>query len=242
MGLTGMGGASLMAPILVFIFHYQAKTAIGSDLAYAAIAKSFGAWQHKRAGSVDIAIVKNLAIGSVPASLLGVWLLHSIDKNGGAGADHLITRILGVVLLVTATIMIARSIPKVEAAIEKRRDGKPLVDGRWAILVGAVGGFLVGLTSVGAGTLFGVALLVVFGMGARKMVGTDLYHAALLSTAAAIGHIYAGDVNYSLVANLLIGAIPGVLIGSHFSARMPEKALRPTLATVLLATGIRTFI
>jgi uncharacterized membrane protein YfcA len=238
-GLTGMGGGSLMAPVLIVLFHYKAKVAIGSDLVYAAIAKIFGAWQHHRAGTVDLQLVKQLAIGSVPASLLGVWMLHSIDKHNGAKADHFITQILGAVLILVSTIMLARSIEPVEKWLKTRFGQRKKAHPGWAIAFGAIGGLLVGLTSIGSGTLFGVALIVLFRLSTREMVGTDIFHAAILMSAAAVGHILSGNVDYPLVGSLVIGAIPGILIGGHLCARVPEKALRYILAVVLLLTGLR---
>ena len=239
-GLTGMGGGSLMAPILIYLFHFKAKVAVGSDLAYAAIAKVFGAWQHYKHGTVNVGLSLRMAAGSVPASLLGVWLLHSVDKRSSAAAESLITHLLGFVLVLVALILIARSIPAVNHWLKQREKPKPEPSLALTIAIGAVLGFLVGITSVGGGTLFGVALLLVFGLGAREMVGTDIFHAVILSTAAALGHVVAGDVSYPLVGSLLIGAIPGILIGSRLATRTPEFVLRPTLATVLLVSGMKT--
>lgn len=239
-GMTGMGGSSLMAPILIFLFHIRAKYAVGSDLAYGAIAKFFGAWRHKKNGTVDIKLVWQLAAGSVPASLVGVWALHMLDKRNGAAAEHLIKNVLGYALLLVATILIIRSVPFVEAWFEKRQAYVPRHSFAWAFVVGVVGGFLVGLTSIGGGTLFGVALILIFGLKPKQTVGTDIYHGCVLAAVAAIGHIFAGDVDYRLVACLLIGAIPGVLIGSSLSAKMPDRALRPALGVVLLLLGFQT--
>ena len=241
-GLTGMGGASLMAPILIFLFHIKAKFAVGSDLAYASIAKVFGSWQHKKAGHVNLPLVGKLCIGSVPASLLGVWMLHSIDKHSSKDAEKLITNLLGGVLILVSLILIARSLPKVEAWFDRRTPLEPKHSLASAIVVGVVGGFLVGLTSVGAGTLFGVALILIFGLRSKEMVGTDIFHGCILSAVAAAGHVVAGDVDYSLVGSLLVGAIPGILLGGLVSTRMPEQALRPTVGTVLLLTGVRILI
>jgi uncharacterized membrane protein YfcA len=238
-GMTGMGGSSLMAPILILIFHFKAKYAIGSDLAYAAIAKVFGSAQHIRAANVDFNLVTRLAVFSVPSSLVGVWVVHSIDKRLGAAANKDITMILGAVLVLVAIILMARSIPQIEQFFQRRETVDAERGIAWALGVGAVGGFLVGLTSVGAGTLFGVALLFVYGVKPRKMVGTDIVHACVLSSVAALGHVWAGDVDYGLVGSLLIGAIPGILIGGALSTRMPEGALRPTLGTVLLLSGLK---
>jgi uncharacterized membrane protein YfcA len=230
-----------MAPILIFMFHYQARFAIGSDLAYAAVAKFFGAWKHRSAGTVNLRLVWPLAAGSVPASLVGVWVLHLVSRHNAVEADRLLKILLGVVLCVVSLTMMARSIPRVEEWLQTRQAADRPHQMRWAVLAGVVGGFLVGLTSVGAGTLFAVALLLIFGLDARELVGTDIFHAAILSAVAALAHVWAQDVDYPLVASLLAGAIPGVLLGSHLSTRMPEKALRPTLAAVLFATAIRSF-
>jgi len=228
-----------MAPILILLFHIKAKYAVGSDLAYASIAKAFGSWQHKHAGNVNLPLVCKLCMGSVPASLLGVWLLHSIDKHNGKEAESLIMHFIGGALVIVALVLIMRSVPKVETWFNSRLPVPSKHSLVYAILVGVVGGFLVGLTSVGAGTLFGVALILLFGLKSKEMVGTDIFHGCILSAVAAAGHVAAGDVDYSLVGSLLIGAIPGVLIGGFFSTRMPEKAIRPTVGTVLLLTGVR---
>jgi hypothetical protein len=238
-GLTGMGGASLMAPILILFFHIKAKYAVGSDLAYAAIAKAFGSWQHERAGNVDLGLVWKLCVGSIPASLCGVWLLHTIDKHNGKQAESLITHVLGVVLILVAVLLIARSAPQIEAWFAARPPADPKQTILWAVIVGVIGGFIVGLSSVGAGTLFGVALILIFGLRSKTMVGTDIFHGCILAAVAAAGHIAAGDVDYALVASLLAGAIPGILLGGLVSTRMPESALRPTLGTLILLTGIR---
>ncbi|MBV9850367.1 MAG: sulfite exporter TauE/SafE family protein [Armatimonadetes bacterium] len=238
-GLTGMGAGSLMAPLLIVFLHYKAKFAIGSDLAYAAVMKLFGAWQHRRHGNVDTGLSWRLALGSVPASLLGVWWSHSLEARLGSGAEHVLLRILGATLILVSALLVVRMLPGVEQRLQRPDRPRPPRGLAWKVGVGAVIGFLVGLTSVGGGTLFGVAMLVIFGLGARKMVGTDIYHAAILSSAAALGHVAAGNVNYPLVGSLLLGAVPGILLGGRLSLRMPETFLRPTLATVLLLSGLK---
>lgn len=240
-GMTGMGAGSLMAPLLIVFLHYKAKFAIGSDLAYAAIMKLFGAWQHRRHGNVDTALCWRLALGSVPASLLGVWWSHSLVQRMGEAAEHVLVRILGATLILVSLLLVARMLPGVEQRLRRADRPRPPRGLAWAVTIGAAIGFLVGITSVGSGTLFGVALLFVFGLGAREMVGTDIYHAAILSTAAALGHVAAGNVNYPLVGSLLLGAVPGILLGSRLSLRLPEAVLRPTLATVLLLSGLKMF-
>lgn len=240
-GMTGMGAGSLMAPLLIVVLHYKARYAIGSDLAYAAIMKMFGAWQHRRAGHVNRGLSWQLAAGSVPASLLGVWWSHSLEQHMGAAAEHLLLRLLGVTLILVALLLVVRMLPGVEQRLRRADRPRPQRGLAWSVGVGAAIGFLVGITSVGSGTLFGVALLVIFGLGAREMVGTDIYHAAILSTAAALGHVVAGNVNYPLVGSLLVGAVPGIVLGSRLSLRLPETVLRPTLATVLLVSGLKMF-
>jgi uncharacterized membrane protein YfcA len=237
-----MGGASLMAPILILLFHIKAKYAVGSDLAYASIAKAFASWQHKSLGNVNLPLVWKLCMGSIPASLLGVWVVHAIDTKNIKEAESLITHLIGIALVIVATVLLLRSLPAVETWFETRHPVQPEHSLISAIAVGIVGGFLVGLTSIGAGTLFGVALILIFGLKSKEMVGTDIFHGCILSGVAALGHVAAGDVDYSLVGSLLVGAIPGVLMGGFMSSRMPEKAIRPTVGTVLLLTGVRILI
>jgi uncharacterized membrane protein YfcA len=242
-GMTGVGGGSLMAPILIYLFHFKAKVAVGSDLAYAAIAKVFGAWQHARYGTVDFRLAFQMAIGSVPSSLLGVWVLHKVDKHSSAVATSLVTHLLGFALILVAVTLIIRSVPALSRRLTLKapEPDKPRSIA-WPIGIGIVFGFLVGITSVGAGALFGAAMILVFGLGVKEVVGTDIFHAVILSGVAALGHVIIGDVDFRLVGGLLIGAIPGMLIGSRLSAKTPDFVLRPTLATVLLASGLRTLV
>lgn len=241
-GLTGMGGGSLMTPLLWLVGHVKLKVAIGSDLTYAAIMKVFGSWQHFKAGNVDVGLALKLAAGSVPASLLGVWYTQHLEARYGAHAQSILGHILGAVLVLVAVLLVVRSLPAVKSRIghlpnaQKRQ--KSLL---WTLPIGAVLGFLVGITSVGSGSLFGVVLLLVFGMGVKEMVGTDVFQATLLSIAAAAGHMWAGDVNFPLVGTLLIGAVPGILVGSRLATRLPDRVLQPTLATILLVIGLKAF-
>lgn len=241
-GLTGMGAGSLMTPILVALLHYKAKFAIGSDLAYAAIMKLFGAWQHRRVGTVNTSLSWQLALGSVPASLVGVWWSHRLEQRLGDRGEQIILHILGAMLILTAVVLVIRTIPAIEHRLKQRAERPSPKRGlAWAVSIGTALGFLVGITSIGSGALFGIALLLIFSLKPRDMVGTDIFHAALLSTAAALGHVAAGNVNYPLVGSILLGALPGIFVGSRLSVRMPEAALRPTLATVLLLSGLKMF-
>jgi len=238
-GMTGMGGGSLMTPILILLIGIKPTVAVGSDLAYAAITKIVGGWHHRKAGFVDMKLAMRMAMGSVPASLLGVYVLHNMEKKYGAVVQGFVSRSLGTMLIIVSVAMLlrfTRVIKRIEIPGRPRMRRKGYF---WPILIGSILGFIVGVTSVGSGTLFGVAMLLVFGMGAHEMVGTDIYHAAMLTIAAASAHVVAGNVNYNLVGSLLIGSIPGVLIGSRVATKMPQNVLRPTLAIVLLLSGIK---
>ncbi|HEX5322911.1 MAG TPA: sulfite exporter TauE/SafE family protein [Capsulimonadaceae bacterium] len=238
-GLTGMGGGSLMTPILYLFLHTKLKIAIGSDLAYGAIMRIFGSWQHFKAKNVNVGLALRLAAGSVPASLVGVWYTKHLEAQFGPSAQHILARFLGVALMLVAVSLVLRLIP----SIKKKLLNNPKLEERqksllWTLPIGVVLGFLVGVTSVGAGALFGASMLLLFGMGVKEMVGTDVFQATLLSAAAAAGHMIINDVNYTLVATLLIGAIPGILVGSRLATRLPDKVLQPALATVLLCVGL----
>ncbi|HXG24973.1 MAG TPA: sulfite exporter TauE/SafE family protein [Chthonomonadales bacterium] len=237
-GVTGVGGGSLMTPILILLVGIKPTVAVGSDLAYAAITKIVGGIQHRRQGMVDHRIVWQLAVGSVPGALLGVWFVHHMQHRLGDQVQHIVLRLLGIMLIVVALALFLRSTPLV-GVLKKRlhavRNTHPLL---LAIVSGLLG-FLFGVTSIGSGSLFGVILIVVYGLSSHKMVGTDVYHAAIITVCAAGAHVWAGNVDYALVGNLLIGSIPGVLIGSKLSSKLPDKVLRPLLASVLLASGIK---
>ncbi|HLV81776.1 MAG TPA: sulfite exporter TauE/SafE family protein [Chthonomonadaceae bacterium] len=238
-GMTGMGGGSLMTPLLILLLHVKPTVAVGSDLAYSAIMRSFGGWLHNKAGYTDVGLALRMALGSVPASLIGVWCVHNMEARYGDAIQLITSRMLGLVLVLVSSVLLARSLGLIgwwrpRGIAEHRRDGYA-----WPIALGAIIGFIVGLTSVGSGTLFGVAMLVIFGMSPRQMIGTDIYHGALLSFAAAAGHVWAHHVDYPLVGNLLVGAVPGVLLGSRISTRMPEKLVRPTIAVVMLISGLK---
>jgi Predicted permeases len=236
-GMTGMGGGSLMTPILILLVGIKPTVAVGSDLAYAAITKLVGGWLHRKAGFVDLGLAMRMALGSVPASILGVWALHHFQGLYGEAVQVFVKHALGGMLLLVAAAMLARSTNVIKQVnipgrARWRREGY-----FWPVLIGTLLGFVVGVTSVGSGTLFGVAMLLIFGMNAHRMVGTDIVHAAMLTFAAAAAHVWAGNVDYSLVGSLLVGSIPGVLMGSRLATVMPQKALRPTLAVVLLMSG-----
>lgn len=209
-GFSGMGGGSLMTPLLI-AFGVPAPTAIGSDLAYSAITKSVGTLGHARRGQVDWRIAIWLAVGSVPASLLGVATLVWIRQPGGEGGNNLVEHLLGGMLIVAGASIVYRLLRRPSAC-----SGEPasyVMTRRAKVLataVGAAGGYAVGLTSVGSGTLFAIVLMSCFPLAARRVVGTDLCHATLLVWAAGAAQALAGNVHFATVGALLVGAVPGV--------------------------------
>jgi len=249
-GVTGVGGGSLMTPLLVFLFGFKPAVAVGTDLLFAAITKTGGVWvHHGKHGSVDWKIVGWLALGSLPMAGGTLYVLkHLMDV--GKEVTGTITYSLGIALILTATALLVRSILLKRAAQNPPIDddhSTPENAGRFkhlqipaTVLIGAVLGVLVTLSSVGAGALGTVALLFLYPrMTTLKIVGTDLAHAIPLTAVAGIGHLSLGNVDLVLLGSLLIGSLPGIWIGSHLSAKIPEKFLRPVLATVLMLIGLK---
>ena len=246
-GLTGMGGGALMTPVLVLFFHIPPLTAVSSDLVASAVMKPVGSLVHLRRGTVHLGLVKWLCIGSVPAAFSGVIVARSLGE--GEDVQNVIRIALGIALLIAAGGLIVRAYLRlVEHA--RRRDGRadPLPQGRPRVelrplpttFVGIVGGIVVGMTSVGSGSLIIIALMTLYPrLKASELVGTDLVQAVPLVAAAALGHIIFGDFQLDLTAALLIGCIPGVWLGAHLSARAPGGVVRRALAFVLLASALK---
>lgn len=237
-GLTGMGGGSLMTPLLVILFGFNPAIAIGTDIAHGAIFKSVGALRHRRLGTVHARLSGWMFLGSAPMSLVGVWLATWLEHRYGGGAQSVMARVLALALLLGALGLFAKSFihyaEKSNAPfLLTRRDRIA------AVTIGLFGGLIVGLTSVGTGVFFGLSLLVLFPLRSAKVVGTDIFHAAALLWVAGFGHFIAGNVDFGAVGWLAIGSIPGVLISSQFTLRMPDRALRVALATVLGLSGIK---
>jgi uncharacterized protein len=237
-GLTGVGGGSLMTPLLVMGFGMAPSTAVGTDLLYAALTKSGGTWVHWKRGNVDWKIAGWLACGSLPASLGTLWFLKKYVVNTPA-LETLISTTLGVALLATAAALLLRG------RVGKRRPAQytpvPPEPRRTATVVtGVCLGVLVTLSSVGAGALGTVALIVLYPrLLPVKVVGTDIVHAVPLTLVAGIGHLYLGTVDFVLLARLLAGSLPGIWLGSHLASRMPTGVLRPILACMLALIGGR---
>ena len=237
-GTTGMGGGSLLTPILVLLFGFDPGVAIGTDILHGAIFKSFGAVRHRTLGTVHARLASWMLLGSAPMSLVGVALSSWLVRNYGDGVQSVQAQVLGVALVFGGLGLFLR------AVISRRNvsDAPFLLSNRdrlIAFFLGFFGGFVVGLTSVGSGTFFGLVMILAFPLTARKIVGTDIFHAAVLLWVAGFGHFVAGNVDMTAVGWLLLGSIPGVLLGSQVSVRVPERALRVSLATVLVASGIK---
>ena len=237
-GMTGMGGGSLMTPILVLLLGFSPKVAIGTDIAHGAIFKTVGAIRHRGLGNVHARLSGWMFLGSAPASLLGVALATSLEHRYGDSVDSVSAKVLGAALLFGSVGLFAKTLvrPKHIPAGPFRLSRRDRIA---AIFIGLVGGFIVGLTSVGTGVFFGLTLLFVFPLRAHKVVGTDIFHAAALLYVAGFGHFIAGNVDMGAVGWLLIGSIPGVLIGSQLTLSIPERLLRTVLASVLGLAGLR---
>ncbi|MEJ7797036.1 MAG: sulfite exporter TauE/SafE family protein [Solirubrobacteraceae bacterium] len=238
-GLTGIGGGSLMTPLLVLFAGVPPVVAIGTDLAYGAVTKTLGGWRHLRKGTVDLGISKWLAVGSVPGALTGVWLLDRLHEAYGKSFEPALLLVIGVVLLIVALTVLGRALfmPKLVArereSVEQTRRTKVT-----AVSIGAILGLILGVTSVGSGALVGLALILVFKLTPHRVVGTDVFHAAILLWAAGLAHFVSGNVDLVLMGTILVGSLPGVLVGTNLVTRVPANALRPVLGCVLLASGL----
>ncbi|BBC70968.1 membrane protein [Altererythrobacter sp. B11] len=239
-GLTGVGGGSLMAPILI-IFGINPATAIGTDLWFAAITKSVGGGIHHRLGSPDWKIVLRLAAGSIPAALLTLfWLAR---YQGGSLKPELLMHLLGVALLVSAGMMLVK--PRLHGPLLRLRNALgPAMRSRQVaatVIGGAVVGSLVTLTSVGAGAIVAVMLAILYPLRlrTRSIVGTDIVHAVPLALVAALGHSWLGNVDVTLLGNLLLGSLPGIVIGSLVAGHVNEVLVRTALATMLAISAIK---
>jgi uncharacterized protein len=235
-GLTGIGGGAVMTPFLILVLGTRPVVAVGTDLVYGAVTKMAGAWLHWRQGTVDIPLALKLASASVPAGLVAVFALQMLPPSTEA-ADAAVRRALGVVLVIVAIMMILRLRGDMSLTVPERwRVG---LQRRGTYIVGAIVGALVGFTSVGSGSLLVPFLVSVHPMTTARIVGTDVFHAAMLVTATAAGHVHGNSVDWPLAASLLVGSIPGVTIGSWMAPKVSSRALRAALAALLLLTGIK---
>ncbi len=238
-GMTGAGGGALMTPMLILLFGVTPAAAISSDLVAAVVMRPFGAGVHLRAGTVNLRLVRWMVLGSVPAAFLGAYLLHVLGDSKSA-QQHIET-VLGVALLLGASAMALRFVldrrtGSERLAIVHELQPRPLA----TIAIGIVGGLIVGLTSVGSGSLMIVLLLFVYPtIGASQLVGTDLTQAVPLTIAAALGALVFGHVVLDVTASLIIGSVPAVLVGSMLSSTVPDRYIRPAIAFVIFASGLK---
>jgi uncharacterized protein len=237
-GLTGVGGGSLMTPLLVLLFGVAPVTAVGTDLLFAALTKTGGAWAHARRGNVDWKIVFRLASGSVPAAAVTLVLLHLYVPDPGR-LSAIVSLALGFALILTAGALLFREQLHAWAARRAAAGSRPTFDSpRRTVALGAVLGILVTVSSVGAGALGVTVLFFLYpGLAAAHIVGTDIAHAVPLTLVAGLGHAAAGAVDWKLLWSLLIGSLPGIWLGSSLSRKIPERVLRTILAAMLVLIG-----
>ena len=236
-GMTGMGGASLMTPLLILIFGITPVTAIGTDIFYAAVTKTVGGYKHLKLGTVHKGMVFWLAVGSVPAAISGVWVIELLQSRYGDDLDTLVLGMLGGTLVVVGVATLLRSI--FLAGVIQERSAMHLYRRHIiaAVITGLTTGFVIGLTSAGSGTLIAIALIAIFRLTPQRVVGTDVFHAAVLLWAAGFAHWIGGNIDFALAGTILVGSIPGVIVGTNLSVKAPQKFLRYALAVVLMASG-----
>ena len=240
-GMTGMGGGSLMTPLLILIFGIQPTTAIGTDIFYSAVTKTVGGWRHLRMKTVNMELVKWLSFGSVPAAVLGVAVVSVLqDHIGEDRLDSLVYAVLGGTLLMVGIITLTRALILRDLVVERDRFDVERRHKVAAVVIGATTGFVIGVTSAGSGTVIAILLIAVYRLAPKKVVGTDVFHAAILLWAAGIAHWIGGNVDFVLAGNILLGSIPGVVIGAALSDRAPQGFIRTALGVVLVGSGIVT--
>lgn len=238
-GLTGVGGGSLMTPLLILVFGVKPVTAIGTDLAYAAVTKTVGGYKHFKQGTVDLSLSTWMALGSIPAAVGGVYVLDAIERASGADFDSTLMAVLAGAILFTGIVTLARALffkhmaerEREELTLERRHKIA-------AVVIGVFVGFMLGVTSAGSGALIALALILAFRLVPRRVVGTDVFHAALLLWAAAVAHLVSGNVDLALAGTILIGSVPGVWLGSMWSVRIAPGTLRTVLGVVLIGAGL----
>jgi uncharacterized protein len=239
-GLTGIGGGSLMTPLLLLAGGYSPVVTIGTDIAYGAITKTVGGWRHLRAGHVDLRLSSWLAVGSVPGSLLGVLAVDRLEAAYGDDFEPYLLAAVAVSLMLASAATLFRALfrpglvaKERQSALLQRRVSKIGTAG-----IGGVLGFILGMTSVGSGALIGLALILLYKLNPRRVVGTDVFHAAILLWTAGIAHFASGNVDLALMGTILIGSLPGVWIGTALCPHVPVVALRHGLGVVLAAAGL----
>lgn len=236
-GLTGIGGGSLLTPLLILVVGVKPVVAIGTDLFYGAVTKTVGGWRHLRQGTVDLGVSGWMALGSVPGSLLGVLALTALQAGYGDAFESVLLGFVAAALLVVSLAILGRAVFLRVFAEHEAVELTPRLRVT-AVLIGLTLGALIGLTSVGSGALIGLALILVFRLTPHRVVGTDVFHAALLLWTAALAHLASGNVDLALAGTLLLGSVPGVWLGTALLPMVPAAGLRPALGCVLLGAAL----
>lgn len=236
-GLTGMGGASLMTPLLILVFGITPVTAIGTDIFYGAVTKTVGGYKHLKLGTVHKALAFWLAVGSVPSAIAGVWVIEFLQNRYGDDVGTIVLGMLGGTLVVVGVATLLRSL--FLAGVIQERSAMHMYRRHIiaAVVTGMLTGFVIGLTSAGSGTLIAIALIAIFRLVPQRVVGTDVFHAAILLWAAGVAHWVGGNIDFALAATILAGSIPGVIMGTNLAVKAPQRVLRYMLAVVLMASG-----
>ena len=231
-GITGVGGGSLMTPLLVLGFQVQPAIAVGTDLLYAAITKAGGVYSHHKFKNIDWTIAKNLCLGSIPASIVSVFVIQALNISDDVFAQ-IISLVLGIMLVCTSIVIIFK-----QRLIKLKSTKKPKP--RNIIILGACLGVLVTISSVGAGAIGSAILLILYPkMLSNKVVGTDIAHAVPLTAIAGLGHLHLGNIDFNLLTSLIIGSLPAVYLGSKVGKVIPDKMLKNIIATILMLMGLR---
>jgi uncharacterized protein len=239
-GLTGVGGGSLMTPLLLITGGYSPVVAIGTDLAYGAITKTVGGWRHLNAGHVDLRLSWFLAAGSVPGSILGVITINWLTAEYGEDFEPYLLGAVAVALMFASAAILYRALFRPGLVAKERQSAllQRRISKVGTIAIGATLGFVLGLTSVGSGALIGLVLILLYKLSPRRVVGTDVFHAAVLLWTAGLAHFISGNVDLGLMATILIGSLPGVWIGTALVPHVPVVGLRYTLGIVLAAASL----
>jgi uncharacterized protein len=232
-GATGMGGGIIMTPLLLFGFGVSPAVVVGTDLIFAAVTKSFGALQHWRQKTIDFSLLLRVAMGSIPGTLTGLLLLYFIKQDNNSDINLFITKGISVAFILISTVMLLNLLVREKAKIDGSKQVNPSV----LIFIGFITGFLVAITSVGSGTLFIALLLWLYPVKSSALVGTDILHGLLITGLAGLAHSFLGTIDYVLVLQLLAGSIPGVLIGSRITVKLPDLYVRILLITMMLVTS-----
>jgi hypothetical protein len=239
-GMTGIGGGALMTPLLVLFIGTPPMTAVGTDLVYGAVTKTVGGIKHWQQKTIDVVLSKWMALGSVPAAIGGVYVVGILERRlGGDAFETLMLYVLAGAIAFTGVVTLFRAIFLKQLIARERHTVRMRAPHKAAaVLLGLSVGFVLGITSAGSGSLIALGLILIFRLTPHRVVGTDIFHAAILMWAAAIGHIVVGNVDYPLAGTILVGSVPGVWVGSHMAVRLPAGTLRTVLGVVLIGAAM----